>query len=385
MRIRILSCEKSKNGGYRAEMEYLEEGERLYPDGKGGQIGDLGSVGEARILLSQESYVMLDRSLEAGEYEVTMDEERRADARENHSGEHLFSAVAFLKYGWRTVGFRMSEKYCTLDFDTVEVNDEIVRELEKAVNDKIREGHTLWENIYDLETAKKIMGERKEIADKIKGDVRIVSTFPEDFNACAGLHVENTKDIRMFKILSYERVKSTCTRFYFISGDRVFNDYSEKHEIVSKLTKMYSCQVDEITAMGEKQLEEKKNLEKKLRGIAGKYGELLLEKILEKPYRILLNSKGEDITLVAVKEENMICEAVKRAFQEKKLSNHILMAVSEIGLNMVSENIDMQAFSRFLQGKLQAKGGGNSKAVILKTDADADEILKIGEEYLIKL
>lgn len=385
MRIKVLSCEKEKTGGYRVGIEYLEKGMRLYPDGKGGQIGDLGTLGDGKITLSQENYLIIDRELPLGEYGCEIDWDRRMDAMENHSGEHLFSALAYLKYGWRTVGFRMSEKYCTLDFDTLEVDEVKVKELELAVNEKIREGHYLCENIYDLERAKEIMGERKEIADKIKGDIRIVSTFPEDFNACAGLHVENTKDVRMFKILSYERVKSTCTRFYFLSGERVYNDYSEKHGIISKLTKLYSCQTDEIVAMSERQLEDKKNLEKKLRTMAGKYGELVSSEIIERPHKTVLNTVGDDIMISLIQDENAVCEAVKKSFQERKLNNHILIAISEIGMNFISESIDMQQLIKFIQSKMTVKGGGNSRSVIIKTDASLEEILKIAEEYLIKL
>ncbi|MGL5100766.1 MAG: alanyl-tRNA editing protein, partial [Fusobacteriaceae bacterium] len=139
MKLRVLNCEKIENGKYSVEIEYTEGSERFYPDGKGGQIGDLGKVGEAKILVSQEKNLVLDRELIPGEYCYEIDGERRRDAEENHSGEHLFSALAFLKYGWRTVGFKMSEKYCTLDFDRNDMTPEMIAQLEGDVNTKICE------------------------------------------------------------------------------------------------------------------------------------------------------------------------------------------------------------------------------------------------------
>ncbi|MGL5577543.1 MAG: alanyl-tRNA editing protein, partial [Fusobacteriaceae bacterium] len=73
MRLQVLNCEKIENGKYRTEIQYLEGSERFYPDGKGGQIGDLGRVGEAEILVAQEKNLILDRELVPGEYSYQID------------------------------------------------------------------------------------------------------------------------------------------------------------------------------------------------------------------------------------------------------------------------------------------------------------------------
>ncbi|MGL4252834.1 MAG: hypothetical protein ACRCR2_02065 [Fusobacteriaceae bacterium] len=355
MRLQVLNCEKIENGKYRTEIQYLEGSERFYPDGKGGQIGDLGRVGEAEILVAQEKNLILDRELVPGEYSYQIDRERRRDAEENHSGEHLFSALAFLKYGWRTVGFKMSEKYCTLDFDRNDMTWETIAELEREVNRKICEGHDLREEICDIEKANALMGERKDVAAKITGDIRMVSTFPEDFNACAGLHVKNTRDIKMFKILSWEKVKSSCMRFYFISGDRCFKDYSEKHEIIKELNQKFSSQTSELVTLVNKQSEEKKELEKKLRAISLKYGELLLDKILE---------SSEKVTVL--EEESNLCETVKKLFLEKKLENKIFIGADEELMILASTDRDMQTLLKNVQKKIELKGGGSRNSVVIK-------------------
>lgn len=131
--LRVLNCTKIENGKYRIEIEYLSGGEEFYPDGKGGQIGDLGKIGDAQVLLTQKDSLIIDRELEVGEYSYEFDMERRRDARENHSGEHLFSALAFLKYGWRTMGYKMSENYSTLDFDRNDMTVDMILELEKEI------------------------------------------------------------------------------------------------------------------------------------------------------------------------------------------------------------------------------------------------------------
>lgn len=361
MKLKVLNCNKIENG-FKIDIEYIE-GEQLYVDGKGGQIGDLGTVGPANILKVQEGSLLVDKELFPQEYQYTIDSIRREDASSNHSGEHLFSALAFLKYKWRTVGFRMSEKYCTLDFDTDKITEDMVIALENDVNEKIKEGHNVCENIYDSETAQTIMKDRKDIPDKIKGNVRIVSTFPEDFNACAGIHVNNTKDIRMFKILSYEKIKGSYTRFYFISGERVFKDYSLKHNICSQLGVTFSCQPDEIISMIDKSLDEKKRIEKEIKNLSIKYAELLAEKIIKTPDNIIQINDNESIDLFFVNEDKLINESIKKIFQNLNNKNFLLITYNSNNYSLISSNIDLQPIFKFLKDKFNLKGGGNIKNI----------------------
>lgn len=375
MKLKILNCEKIENGKYRTEIQYLEGSEKFYPDGKGGQIGDLGTVGEAQVLTAQERALHLDRELAPGEYSYQIDRERRRDAEENHSGEHLFSALAFLKYGWRTVGFKMSEKYCTLDFDRNDMTGEMIADLEAEVNRKICEGHDLQEEICDIERANALMGDRKDVAAKITGDIRMVSTFPGDFNACAGLHVKNSKDIKMFKILSWEKVKSSCMRFYFISGDRCFKDYSEKHEIIKELNQKFSSQTGELLTLVNKQMEEKKELEKKMRALTLRHGELLLDKILEKPEKVIL-----------LEEENTLCDVIKKLFLEKKLEDRIFIGAGEEQIILASVHGDMQTLFKNIQKKVEVKGGGSRNSVVIKFQKGRkNEVLDRVQEEVLNL
>src|SRR5439155_25783926 len=90
----------------------------FYPEG-GGQPGDRGTIGAARVLDTQERQGVVlhvvDRSLE-GEVEAAIDWERRFDHMQQHHGQHLLSA-AFDKVGAPTVSFHLGERTCTIDLD----------------------------------------------------------------------------------------------------------------------------------------------------------------------------------------------------------------------------------------------------------------------------
>ena len=89
----------------------------FYVDGKGGQLGDRGTIFDANIIEVRENLVILDKDLEDGEYTYFIDEKRREDIRQQHTAQHIFSAEAYNNFGLNTVGFRMAEEYTTVDLD----------------------------------------------------------------------------------------------------------------------------------------------------------------------------------------------------------------------------------------------------------------------------
>ncbi|MGL5542711.1 MAG: hypothetical protein ACRDB2_05215, partial [Fusobacteriaceae bacterium] len=141
----------------------------------------------------------------------------------------------------------------------------------------------------------------------------------------------------------------------FISGDRCFKDYSEKHEIIKELNQKFSSQTSELVTLVNKQSEEKKELEKKLRAMSLKYGELLLDKILE---------SSEKVTVL--EEESNLCETVKKLFLEKKLENKIFIGADEELMILASTDRDMQTLLKNVQKKIELKGGGSRNSVVIK-------------------
>ena len=90
----------------------------------------------------------------------------------------------------------MAEEYTTVDLDSNTISDETIEALEFKANEIIEKAIQLKIYIMNHEDAMKVEGLRKAIKDKVTGDVRFVEIPEVDLGACAGFHVENTKDIR---------------------------------------------------------------------------------------------------------------------------------------------------------------------------------------------
>lgn len=265
MKIRVNSCEKIENG-YAVELSYIEDDSiRLYPDGKGGQLGDRGDINGIKILEVKSDRTILENEIEPGEYEYNISEERREDIRIQHTAEHLLSGITLKNYGINNVGFRMGEEVTTADLDDDNLSDETIEEIEDKLNEAIFKGAKVLELILPIEEAKLEKDLRKPISDKIKDEyISIVKIDGYDCCACAGFHAQDIKDIRVFKIVNYKRHKGKYTRVSFVAGDRALKDYAKKSKIMKTLNQTFSSRDDELIDMIEKLRVKFKELKKEM-------------------------------------------------------------------------------------------------------------------------
>lgn len=374
MKVEVLSCEKIKEG----YIVKLKDGnEPFYIDGKGGQLGDRGTIGESIVLEVKDGSILVDKEVALGEQECSMNMERRKDIASQHTAQHLFSALAYNDYQLNTMGFRMAEEYTTVDLDSNTITEETIKELENKANEVIRRAIEL--KIYTLnhEEAMKIEGLRKAIKDKVTGDVRFVEIPDTDLGACAGFHVENTKDIKLFKILSHEKIKGNYTRFFFIAGDRALKDYAFKHELSKELCHIFSCKDHEILTMLNKSLEEKKKIETEMKMITSEFSELLGEKLMKEAEEI----NGYKF-IIYVGDKTTVQYLPKHINPEE----YLLITGSEDNYSIISNKINCKDFLKELTSvNNNIKGGGNQIKGNFKGKISKEELKKQLETFLNKL
>ena len=343
----------------------------FYIDGKGGQLGDRGTISDANIIEVKEKLVILDKDLEDGEHTYFIDEKRREDISQQHTAQHIFSAEAYNNFSLNTVGFRMAEEYTTVDLDQKDISKEIIEKLEKLVNNDIKKDIVVEEEIYTNEEAHKIENLRKAIKDKIKGDVRFIKIGDIDICACAGFHVSRTSQIEIFKIINYENVKGNYTRFYFLAGERAKADYNKKHDIIKKLTNIFSCKDDEILEMLDKSLTEKSKISTELKSLSMKYAELMakdFEKtfIEYKEHKILIYNEDENLVNILPRFVN--------------LDKFLLLSGHDKNYSLNSNIYDCKAIiSNITKSFPTIKGGGGKNKGNIKLDKtyNKDELVEL--------
>lgn len=369
MLIGIKNCEKY-NDNYAVEVEYIDLfSTKIYPDGKGGQLGDRGHINNIPILEVKEDKVIVADEIQNGEYEYYIDNNRRTDIAMQHTAEHLFSGIALKDYNLNNVGFRMGEDISTVDLDSDSISEEVVKELSDKVNKAILKGAKVLGTTIMKHEIETVSGLRKKISPKISSEyIRLVKIEGYDLCACAGFHVNDIKDIRVFKILSHERIKGKYTRFTFIAGNRALEDYNKKFDIIKSLNHKFSCRDYEIIEKIDNFKKEHEDLKKSYVELIHNYALSLKENILKDAIEI--NSHK----LIIYHGNKELINELKKIFTEDKIT---FVGFYDDSIIIASEDINCSLFIKeILKTNSSAKGGGGAKQGNIKGIIDESSIIE---------
>src|SRR5262249_57154108 len=113
----------------------------FYPS-SGGQPNDLGWLRDAKVLDVVDDgdaiLHLVDRPV-TGRIAGKIDWERRFDHMQQHTGQHLLSAVIAELFGYTTVSVHFGEVSSTLDLDTGSITPHQVIEMERRANTVVTE------------------------------------------------------------------------------------------------------------------------------------------------------------------------------------------------------------------------------------------------------
>ncbi len=248
----------------------------------GGQVGDTGNLQIDGNIFDVVSVTKIDGKIihvvsNSSSYnfelnktvKLSIDEARRMDIKRNHSATHLMHSALRTVLGEhvKQSGSQVDNKKLRFDFTHFEkVTANEIKEIEKIVNNKIREGINRQSGLRDIpfEDAKK-MGALMFFGDKYGDKVNVVKfgTFSTEF--CGGTHVRNTSEIGLFKITSESSIATGVRRIEAVTGRGVEALIESKENEILELNQKLSESNDEKRKL-EKQIAEFE-LQSKLGGI----------------------------------------------------------------------------------------------------------------------
>lgn len=114
----------------------------LYPEG-GGQPADRGWLGKVAVLdvqrMNDEIRHFLAAPVAVGPVELRVDWERRFDHMQQHTAQHLLTAVAADRHGWRTTAFHLGATMSDIELDVPSIAAIEIGDLEDALVDAVAE------------------------------------------------------------------------------------------------------------------------------------------------------------------------------------------------------------------------------------------------------
>lgn len=215
----------------------------FYPT-SGGQPHDSGTLAGKTILdiVDEDDRVchLVGEPIQASQVEGCVDWTRRYDHMQQHTGQHLLSAVLFTLFGYETVSFHMGEEVSTIELAAKDLTDSQIDEAERLANEIIREARPVTIHFEDASSELRL---RK--ASKRSGTLRIIDIQGIDRSACGGTHVRSTAEIGMLQIRRLERVRGNV-RLEFVCGTRALQRAKHDFGILQELARQAATAVDKL-------------------------------------------------------------------------------------------------------------------------------------------
>jgi len=247
-------------------VQVSEDGRRVWLDrtafypSSGGQPFDLGVLGGAAVVdvVDEDSGVVhvVDKPVSLGEVNGEVDWTRRFDHMQQHTGQHLLSAVFEELFGVGTVSFHMGSMVSTIDVNAAALDTRQVERVEERCAEIVAEARPV---LITFEDATADLGLRK--ASERTGTLRIVSIEGLDRSACGGTHLRSTAEIGPVEIRKLEKIRGT-TRVEFVCGLRAVRAVRTDFRLLSEISRTLSAPFEDIPALIAAQIEKAKTLEK---------------------------------------------------------------------------------------------------------------------------
>lgn len=228
----------------------------------GGQVGDSGTLtdSEGRSIeifdVKRENNLSVHLSLElpvelSDIFTAEIDMKKRIATECNHTATHLLHEALREVLGNHVEqkGSFVSSEVLRFDFSHFQkVSDEEIRNVERLVNQKIRDNISLDEKrCIPIEEAKE-MGAMALFGEKYGDEVRVVR-FGSSVELCGGTHIPSTGNIGTFRVLNESSIAAGIRRIEAISGEMCENYLYAQQDIIKETRALFHNTPDLLQAV----------------------------------------------------------------------------------------------------------------------------------------
>src|SRR5229473_1974911 len=271
----------------------------LYPS-SGGQPNDLGKLGDANVLDVHDSddriLHIVDAPVPTGRVEGCIHWPRRFDHMQQHTGQHLLSAVFQERFGLVTVSFHLGETVSTIDLQGPQPSELILEGAARAANAIIFEDREITVRYGTAEQFAEL-GVRKQV--QREGILRAIEIAGIDLQPCGGTHLRRTGQLGMILLYGCNKIRQDW-RVEFVCGSRAEAAARADAELIDQVTAQLKCAPQELNASVERLLREREAATKRVK--------VLMPRVAEADAAALVSEadrRGDGIRVVAQIFENV--------------------------------------------------------------------------------
>ena len=347
---RVESCEKTDRG-----FALVLDRTAFFPEG-GGQESDTGTLNGIRVrdVRIRDGIIFHDIEQSIPKWtEVVgiIDESVRFARMQMHSAEHILSGLAFKFFGCDNVGFHLTDKWCTIDWNRVLTREQL-DQLETEANRIAVSNLDVTARYPSPEELEKI-AYRSKI--ELTEDVRLVCIPDVDVCACCAPHVNKTGEIGIIKILDFQHYKGGV-RVFMVAGRAVLEDYRLRYENAYAVSGLLSAPQDKIAEAVQLHLQSETELKQENNILRQTVAELLSNELL---------NKGGDLPVLCLVlpfcEMNTLRSSVNRLVEKSGKPSCGLCQTADGSYAFIigSPQGGLKSMLPYILKELHGKGGGS--------------------------
>jgi alanyl-tRNA synthetase len=184
---------------------------------------------------------------EGSQIEGRIDWDRRFDHMQQHTGQHLLSAVFQRELQAATVSFHLGESTSTIDLAIAPPAHHSLERVERIANEIIGEDRQVSAVYVSRDEAEAMLasGDLRKLPNR-QGAMRLIDIADCDRNACGGTHVRSTGQIGGLLVRGVEKV-SRGVRIEFVCGLRAVRAARADAAVLSETSALLSTGARELS------------------------------------------------------------------------------------------------------------------------------------------
>ncbi|WP_373892892.1 alanine--tRNA ligase [Virgibacillus natechei] len=334
-----------------------------------------------------------DGTLRRGDQIKAMVDSRfRTSIIKNHTATHLLHQALKDALGDHVnqAGSLVTPDRLRFDFSHfTAVSKEDLQEIERIVNEKIWNSLSLYINNKKIEEAKE-MGAMALFGEKYGDIVRVVQIGDYSLELCGGIHVQNTSEIGLFKIVSEGGIGAGIRRIEAVTSKHAYEFLTDKVSLLQESAQLVKTNEENLPERIEGLFQEIKSLQKENESLSAKLANVEASAILNQVKQI------GDVNLLArqvnVKDMNQLRNMVDDLKQ--KLDSGIILLAAENNQKVqlaagVSKDLIERGFhaGNLIKQAAQICGGGGGGRPDMaqaggKDPKKIDAALEFAEQYI---
>ncbi|HME07920.1 MAG TPA: hypothetical protein VKG25_12770 [Bryobacteraceae bacterium] len=232
----------------------------FYPS-SGGQPFDRGTLGGRAVIevIDEEDRIahVIEQPIEGGsEVAGSIDWARRFDHMQQHTGQHLLSAVLLELFSIPTVSFHLGAQSSTIDVAVAELDSRQLLAVEERANSLVFENRPV---TVEYGQASDDLGLRK--ATNRTGTIRLVTISGLDRSACGGTHVRATGEIGPVLLRKLDKMRGNV-RIEFLCGLRAVRQARADYNGLSAVARIFGAPLEDTPTLALAQEEKLRDTEK---------------------------------------------------------------------------------------------------------------------------